>query len=434
MTPVSMYAQPLRPRLRGRELALLIFPLALTALGFIVLQLLHNHPVTAGPLWPALALIGAALVAHGLLSLFAPDADQTLLPLALTLNGLGLVMIERLASNFTARQTTAMLIGLAVALALAIWPDTLRLLERARYSLLVPGILLLLLAVLISLTPFGSSRALFLTVGRFGFQPSELLKLLLVIFLAGYLDFHREKFVTFRLLRPFRDVRWLWVYFPMLGMWGFSMLLLVWQRDLGAALLFFGTFLALAYLATQRGDYAMLGVGLFAVGAAAAYTLFAHVRERVAIWLDPWGATIGDPYQIIQGLLAVANGGILGQGLGQGFPDFVPVVHSDFILAAVAEEWGLAGVLAVIGIFLLLLLRGFDISLREPDGYRQLLASGLTTLLALQALIIMAGSLRLIPLTGITIPFLSYGGSSLVTMYALLGVLLRLSRDTNCEP
>lgn len=428
-----MYAQPLRPRLRGRELVLSIFPLALTALGFAVLQLVQDNPVTAGRLWPALVLIATALVAHLLLSFFAPDADQTLLPLALMLNGMGLVMIERLAANFTARQTAAMVIGLAAALALALWSDTLRLLERARYSLLVPGILLLLLALLVSLTPFGSGQALFLTVGRFGFQPSELLKLLLVIFLAGYLDFHREKFVTFRLSRPFRDVRWLWVYFPMLGMWGLSMLLLVWQRDLGAALLFFGTFLALAYLATQRGDYVVLGVVLFAAGALGAYSLFDHVRERVAIWLDPWDATIGDPYQVIQGLLAIANGGILGQGLGQGFPDFVPVVHSDFILAAIAEEWGLAGVLAVIAIFLLLLLRGFDVALREPDGYRQLLASGLTTLLALQALIIMAGSLKLIPLTGITIPFLSYGGSSLVTMWALLGLLLRLSRDAERE-
>lgn len=420
-----------RPQLRGRELLLLVFPAALTALGFTVLQLLQNESVTAGRIWPAVALVVGALVAHGVLSLLAPDADQVLLPLALTLNGLGLVMIERLASNFTVRQTVTMIIGLIVALGLAVWPNTIRLIERARYSLIVVGIVLLLLAIVVSLTPFGSNEPLFLTVGRFGFQPSEFLKLLLVIFLAGYLDFHREKFVTFRLTRPFRDIRWLWVYFPMLGTWGFAMLLLVWQRDLGAALLFFGIFLALAYLATQRGDYVILGLGLFAAGVFAAYTLFDHVKERVAIWRDPWGATSGDPYQIIQALLAVANGGILGQGLGQGFPDFVPVVHSDFILAAIAEEWGVAGVVALIALFLLFLLRGFEIALHEPDGFRQLLAGGLTTLVGLQALIIMAGSLKLIPLTGITIPFVSYGGSSLLTMYALLGLLLRLSRDVN---
>ncbi|HYN88249.1 MAG TPA: FtsW/RodA/SpoVE family cell cycle protein, partial [Ardenticatenaceae bacterium] len=294
---------------------LLLFPTALTVLGFSVLQMIENESVTAVRIWPAFVVVGAALVAHLLLTFLAPDADQMLLPLALVLNGMGLVMIERLASNFTVRQVAAMLIGLVVALGLAIWPNTLRMLERVRYSLIVPGILLLLLAV------FGAG--LFLRIGRFGIQPSEFLKLLLVIFLAGFLDFHREKFVFFRLSRPFADRRWLWVYFPMLGMWGLSMLLLVLQRDLGAALLFFGTVLALAYLATQRLDYVMLGLALFAAGATAAYSLFSHVQARVAIWRDPWSGT-DEAYQIVQALLAVGNGRVFGQGLGQGFPDFVP--------------------------------------------------------------------------------------------------------------
>jgi cell division protein FtsW (lipid II flippase) len=418
-----------RVAFRGREFLLLLFPFAMTGLGFAVLRMLENEPITVERIWPALAFVGAGVLAHLLLTVFAPEADQVLLPIVLTLNGMGLVMIERLANNFTTRQVSTMLIGMTACVVLACWSETLRFIERYRYSLLLPGIGLLLLAVLISLSPFGGDLALFITIGRFGLQPSEILKVILIIFLAGYLDFHREKFMTFRLTSPMADRRWLWVYFPMLAMWGFAMMLLVLQRDMGAALLFFGSFLALAYFATQRGDYVMLGMGLFVVGATVATMLFGHVQARVAIWLDPWNSEVGDPYQVVQGLLAVANGGILGQGLGQGHPDFVPVVHSDYILTAIAEEWGLAGVIAVTGLFLLFMLRGFDIALRGRESSRQLLAAGLTTLVCLQALIIMAGTLKLMPLTGITLPYVSYGGSSIMTMYALLGLLLRLSRE-----
>ncbi len=410
------------------ELGLLGFPLVFLALGFWLLRQL-DVPTASGHLWPAAVAAAGLIAAHVALGVWCPRHDPVLLPLVAMLNAVGLVMIERLASNFTARQVVAMLVGLTLAVVLAAWPHALSTLRRVRYSLILPGILVLLITVLIGLSPLGGGQSMFLRVGPIGFQPSEPLKLLLIIFLASYLDQHHEKFRAVRLSRLWRERRWLWVYFPMLFMWGFAMILLVLQRDLGAALLFFGIFLSMTYLATARRDYALIGLGLFAVGASAAVQLFAHVRARLLIWRNPWPEADERAFQVVQALLAVAAGGVLGQGLGQGYPDFVPVVHSDFILVAVAEEFGVAGVLATVGLYLMLMERGFRAALRARDGFAQLLAGGITVMLCLQAFIIMAGTLKLIPLTGVTLPFVSYGGSSLMTSYAATGLLLRVSAD-----
>jgi cell division protein FtsW (lipid II flippase) len=413
---------------RWREFLLLLFPLSLTALGFYVLQLLAGQ-VNAERYWPAIVLAVGMLTLHLLLSWRAPRADQTLLPVVAMLNGIGLIMIERLASNFTVRQTSAMVIGMILCAILALWREWPHHAERYRYSLILPGILLLTIGLVLSFAGEGPGRSVLAITERFGIQPSEPLKILLILFLAGFLDFHREKFVTVRLTHPFQDRRWLWVFIPLLGMWGISMLLLVLQRDLGMALLFFAIFLVLAYMATQRLDYVALSMVFFLVGAFVAYHTLSYVVVRFAVWLDPWSYREGGGFQIIQALLAVAHGGIFGRGLGQGYPGFVPVVHSDFIMAAVGEEWGLAGILAVIALFLIFLLRGFQIAMRAPDSFLQIVAGGLTSLISLQALIIMAGSLKLVPLTGITLPFVSYGGTSLMTSYILLGMLLRISRE-----
>ncbi len=411
------------------ELALLSFPSAFMLVGFWLLQRL-DVPTAGDRLWPAVVAALLALGAHVLLGRLCPNHDPVLLPLALMLNAVGLVMIERLASNFTLRQVLAMLVGLSMAVALATWPHALYTLKRVRYTLILPGLLLLAITVVIGLSPLGSGPSLSLRIGPFGFQPSEPLKLLLIIFLASYLDLHHEKFRSVRLRRLWRERRWLWVYFPMLFTWGFAMLLLVLQRDLGAALLFFSLFLIMTYLATGRYDHVLIGLVLFAAGAFVTAQFFEHVQARIAIWRNPWPEAEGVAFQVVQALLAVAAGGVVGQGLGQGFPDFVPVVHSDFILVAVAEEFGLAGVLALVALYLLFMERGFRVALRARDGFAQLLAGGITTLICLQALIIMAGSLKLIPLTGITLPFVSYGGSSLMTSYAAVGLLLRISAET----
>jgi cell division protein FtsW (lipid II flippase) len=213
----------------------------------------------------------------------------------------------------------------------------------------------------------------------------------------------------------------------MLLMWGFSMVLLLWQRDLGAALLFFGVFLAMLYVATGQGRYVLTGVGLLLVGSLAGYRLFSHVALRIDIWWDPWAEAAGRAFQIVQSLLAFASGGVLGQGLGQGLPTAIPVVHTDFVFAAIGEEYGLMGALAVIACFALLVGRAFHIALKAGRPFDQLLAAGIGALLGLQSLAIMAGTLKLMPLTGVTLPFVSYGGSSLLTSMIMVGLLLHIS-------
>jgi cell division protein FtsW (lipid II flippase) len=213
----------------------------------------------------------------------------------------------------------------------------------------------------------------------------------------------------------------------MLLMWGFSMVLLIWQRDLGAALLFFGVFLAMLYAATGQGRYVLIGLTLLGVGSLAGYRLFDHVALRIEAWWNPWREASGRSFQIVQSLLAFASGGVLGQGLGQGLPTAIPVVHTDFVFAAIGEEYGLAGAMAVIACFALLVSRAFYIALRASRPFDQLLAAGIGALLGLQALVIMAGTLKLMPLTGVTLPFVSYGGSSLLTSMMMVGLLLHIS-------
>jgi cell division protein FtsW (lipid II flippase) len=266
------------------------------------------------------------------------------------------------------------------------------------------------------------------------FQPSELLKVLFVIFLAAYLADQRELLIyaTWR-LGPLR-LPPLPYLLPLVVMWLLVLGLVVVQRDLGAALLFFGIFLALLYAATARLDYVLAGLLAFAVGATVCYQLFGHVQDRVAIWLDPWAYAQGRGYQIVQALIALGAGGVFGAGLGYGYPEYIPAVHTDFVLAAIGEELGLLGSLAVVGLYLLLVYRGFRIALRAPEPYWQLLAVGLTTVLGLQALVILGGTIRLIPLTGITLPFVSYGGSSLLVNYLAIGLLLRISGESQIAP
>jgi cell division protein FtsW (lipid II flippase) len=268
---------------------------------------------------------------------------------------------------------------------------------------------------------------LWIGAGGVYFQPSELYKVILVIFLAAYLAEKRELIVLagWR-VGPLRlpPVPYL---LPMVAVWLLSLGLVVVQRDLGAALLFFGIFLALLYVATERVSYVLAGLGAFAVGGFVAYQLFGHVRDRVSIWLDPWPQAQERGYQLVQALIALGAGGVFGSGLGYGYPEYIPAVHTDFVIAAIGEELGLLGSLAVVALYLLLVYRGFRIALRAPDAYLQLLAVGLSTVLGLQALVILGGTLRLIPLTGVPLPFISYGGTSVAILLAAVGVLLSVA-------
>jgi len=389
------------------------------ALSLVVEGFVHWRHLFAPLVW--LLVMGAA---HYLLGRFKPERDPFLLPIIGLLNGWGLLLIDRLAVNFLGRQVVWMVLSTAVMLAITILPSNLRLLRDYRYTWLTLGLLLLAATLLFGVNPSGFGAELWLplpVIGRVYFQPSELLKLLLLIFLASYFD-EREP-----LLRESK--RPLPYLAPLLLMWGFCMMLLVWQRDLGAATLFFIVFLALLYLATGEKRYVWGGLGLLVIGSIFAYNLFDVVSLRVDTWLNPWPEANNRAFQIVQSLYALAAGGVGGQGIAQGFPDYIPVVHSDFAFAAIAEEWGLVGSLGVVACFALLAHRGMRLAALARRPFHQYLAAGITLMFSAQALLIMGGVTRLLPLTGVTLPFVSYGGSSLLMSGVMGGLLMYLSAE-----
>jgi cell division protein FtsW (lipid II flippase) len=283
-----------------------------------------------------------------------------------------------------------------------------------------------------------NGQRLTLEIGPLSGQPSELLKVILVVFLAGYLSENRALLVEQDTrLGPLRMPPLPYLA-PMVAMWAIALGIVVVQRDLGAALLFFGVFLALLYAATGRFSLVVLGLALFVAGSAVMANLFEHVRARIDVWLDPLGDPLGAGYQLSQALHAFARGGLLGQGLGGGLPEIagrppIPAIHTDFPLAALGEELGIVGVLAILGVYLVIVQRGMRIGVAAADDFRSLLAIGLALVIGIQAFIIAAGNLDVLPLTGVTLPFISYGGSSLMANALVAGLLLALS-DKGVEP
>jgi len=432
-------------RLRWTEFQLLIIPAILSILGMLIVILVPSVPIftaattPAGAvswgwadLWMSLLFVALLLGIHLWLNFTQPSADQILLPVVATLTVLGLIMIQRLEPSLIRtypsfsyegianKQVLWIGVGLVALWGTLIAARDLRWLQRYKYTFALLG-LALVAATLVFGVEVNGAR-LWFRLGPLSFQPSELLKILLVIFLAGYLDDKRE------LIAPRSGTGFqmppLPYLLPMGIMWAGAMVLFIIQKDLGSALLFFGIFLAMLYLASGRPLYIVAGLTAFLGGALVLYQFLDHIRNRVAIWADPWTA---QGYQLAQALYAFANGGVLGTGLGLGQPAWIPEVHTDFVFVALGEELGLAGTMAVLALYLILVYRGFTIALRARDGYYQLLAVGLTTILGLQTLIILGGVTRLIPLTGITLPFISYGGSSLVVNFIIVGLLLRIS-------
>ncbi len=375
--------------------------------------------------WIACALAGATLLRR-----YLPAHDRLLFTLAMFLSGWGLVAVLRLAPAFAQRQALWLVIGLAAMLGVALAPHVLNWLRVYRYVVLALALLLLLATIVFGRNPSGFAFAprLWLSLGLFYIQPSEIMKIILVAFMASYLgeqstairaDAHsggKNRSLSPRLVGP------------MLLMWLLSLVILVWQRDLGAATLFFVVFLLLLYLTSGDARILLGGGILIIIAAITAYHLFDVVRLRVDIWLNPWPESDGRAYQIVQSLMAFGAGGIFGAGVGLGSPGYIPVAHSDFVFAALAEEWGLLGVICVLSCFAVLALRGLTIGLAHSGrDFHKLLAVGLTLMLVVQALMIMAGVLKLLPLTGVTLPFVSYGGSSLLVCFTMTGLLLRLS-------
>lgn len=436
----------------GRELSLLLVVIAFTFVNAAAYSLVIDSALRWSHLYAPVVWAVVVAIAHVTLRTWRPRRDPFLLPTVALLSGWGLLLQDRLAPNFLGRQTLWFVLATAAMLLVAIVPRTYQPLMRYRYSLLTGGLLLLAVTLIFGVNPSGSGAALWLPIpfpflGTVYFQPSELLKLLLVIFLASYFTeleplYHYRKrangrgssgsaarITTFQKHMPFLG--------PLLLMWGFTLLLLVWQRDLGAAALFFVVFVALLYLATGEKVYTISGfLLLLLAGIIAFYAFDTVVAPRVLSWLNPWPNVSDRAYQIVQALYAQAAGGILGQGIGQGYPDFIPVVHSDFVLAAIAEEWGLIGSLTIVSSFAVLAVRGLRTAILairspRPQFFHAYVAAGIVALFSVQTFLIMGGVTRLLPLTGITLPFVSYGGSSLLVSNLAIGMMIYISAHSD---
>lgn len=414
--------------LQDQEALLTLLAILFNLAGAVQLSLALHGQLFLQELLPPLELAICLGGVHLFLRRRMPERDPLLLPITGFLSGLGLLLVRRLAPFFLPRQLLWFVLSTAVLIVCALLPDDLRWLRRYRYTWLSLGLFLLALTLVFGVNPAGEGVRLWLGLGGFYFQPSELLKLLMIVFLASYLAEKRHLLS----LASVRLGHWQLpspAYLgPMLLMWSFSLLLLAWQHDLGAALLFFGAFLAMLYVATGRSQYVWVGLLLFLGGSVAGYHLFSHVQTRVDAWLNPWPESAGRAFQIVQSLLAFANGGFLGQGLGQGSPTFIPVVHTDFVFAAIGEELGLLGALGTLICFGLLVGRGIRTALLATNDFERLLAAGISAMLGIQTVVIVGGTTKLIPLTGVTLPFVSYGGSSLVTSSAMIGLLLNISQ------
>jgi peptidoglycan glycosyltransferase len=436
-----------------RERAFLIVAALFIFTNSIAYSLALDDTLRWNHLWVPIVWFGVTLCGHLLISRYKADRDPFLFPVFAFLAGWSLLLQDRLAPNFLSRQVLWFLMGTVAILLVAILPKTLAPLQRYRYLLLFGGLALIGLTLLFGVNPSGSGAALWLPIpipiwGKVYLQPSELLKILLVIFLASYFTeqeplYHYRKQQTRRnnqagmdrLMESIRNqVPFLG---PLLLMWGFTIILLVWQQDLGAAALFFLVFIALLYLATGSVAYVVIGIFLLVMAGAGLYFVFdTVVTPRIISWIDPWPHASTFGYQIVQSLMAQAAGGVIGQGIGQGFPDYIPVVHSDFVLAAIAEEWGLIGSLAVIACFALLAQRGLRIALDSTLGsqsnlFHAYLAAGFSVVFTIQAFLIIGGVTKLLPLTGITLPFISYGGSSFLVSSIMIGLLVFLSATNN---
>ncbi|MFW7414904.1 FtsW/RodA/SpoVE family cell cycle protein [Demequina sp. SO4-18] len=425
---------------RRAELVLLGLSWAIVVLARALVDY-HADYLELGPL--GIYAGGAALLmlgSHLILRRYAPSADPVLLPAVIAINGVGLAMIRRVDfayAQYRGRETdfgdaqigwTAAGILLAMVVVFVIRDH--RLLRRFTYTAGVVGLALYLLPLVPGLGVTINGARIWIDVFGRSLQPGEFAKIAMVVFFAGYLVTNRDtlalagpRFLGLRFPRP-RDMG------PLLLVWVAALMLMVYQRDLGASLLFFGIFLGLLYVATQRISWVVTGVAMFGVGAVLAGAVFPHVRARYDAWLnalDPQLYSSGTSEQLVRGLFGMASGGLFGTGLGEGRPDLVPYAESDFIIASLGEEMGLTGLMAILALYLILVQRAFRTSIGVRDGFGKLVAGGLGFALALQVFIVVGGVTRVIPLTGLTTPWLAYGGSSMLANWIIVGLLLRIS-------
>lgn len=430
-------------RKRNIELLLLVFVLGIAWLALFLVEnaTSFRHPIGVTQIYVVVVVV---VIGHLAIRIFAPFADQFLFPIAVLLNLLGIVMIHRLdiadevratASNSTySTEAGSQLIWFGIGIALLITTLIVvkdhRRLQRYTFTAMVAGLVLLLLPMLPVLGASINGARLWIRIGSLSFQPAEIAKIVLPIFFAGYLARNRNSLASIR-------EKWAGIGFPrrkdlgpIVSAWAISLLVLISQRDLGTSLLFFGLFVGMLYIATGQRTWLALGGILFASGAFVAYQLFSHVKLRAMVWLDPFPYALNESYQLVQGLYGFASGGLFGRGLGQGYSWLVPYAKSDFILSAFGEELGYVGLIAITFLYAFIVQRTLRTSLMTKDDFGQLLSAGLAIVLGLQLFVVFGGVTRLIPLTGLTTPFLAAGGSALIANWIMIALVLRISHTS----
>lgn len=419
-----------RLKLRRTEMWLLILATLVVSIMFISLELAMGNELGTHILMLMGGYIGIFIVAHLAMAWVAPFADQIMLPVVAALNGIGLVMIYRLdeATGYSTVNSQLMwtVVGVTLMVAVLLLLRDYKSLSRYSYLLGVVGIVLLALP-LVWPQPGGVEARIWIWVGPFSIQPGEFSKILLLLFFAQLLATKRALFTVagYRFLGMdfprLRDLA------PILVVWALAILIMAGANDFGPALLLFTTVLAMVYLATGRGSWLLIGAVLVAVGAFAVYQVSSKIQERVQNFVDPVAHYDTTGYQLSQSLFGMSWGGITGTGIGQGYPNMIPVVHSDFILAAIGEELGLIGLAAIIVLFGVFVTRGMRTATLARDSYGKLVASGLSMTIMIQIFVVVAGISSLMPMTGLTTPFMSQGGSSLMANYILMAIILRIS-------
>lgn len=424
---------------RAAEAVLLVIALILGLGGLAMVGYTMEGKLPEGFWVTALVLTALSLTAHIVLRIRAPYADQVILPAVMLLNTLSLAMITRLDLDTSPlmeganseRHLMWMSLGMVVACVVLVVLRDHRVLRKYTYTVMVAALVLVVLPLIPGLGQQINGARIWISIGPFSLQPAEFAKILFAIFFAGYLVANRDtlalagKKVLGLQLPRIRDLG------PILVVWAVSLMVLVFQKDLGTSLLFFGLFVTMLYLATERGGWVAIGLSMFVVGAFAAWTVLWHVQQRVKIWLDPLNSEligqVGGSYQIVQGFFGMAYGGMFGAGWGEGYSRFIPFAFSDMIYAAFGEELGLTGLLGILLVYLVIVQRGLRSAIGVRDGFGKLLAGGLAFVMALQVFVVVGGITQVIPLTGLTLPFMAQGGSSLLANWIVVALMLRVS-------
>ncbi|MCR5583143.1 MAG: FtsW/RodA/SpoVE family cell cycle protein [Eggerthellaceae bacterium] len=410
---------------RNTELLLLLIAAPIVILLYAMIVMNEGQTLSVETLGVPLGIFGSFAVAHLAVRKWAPAADPAILPIAFALSGIGIAFITRLAPDMAIRQVMWLFLGIVCMIGVLVFMKNIDRTANYKYTLMIFGILLLLSPMLPGIGTEISGSRIWLSLGSFSFQPGEIAKILIVLFLAGYLAANREMLSVFTMrLGPLRlpDIRTL---LPMLLVWGLALIVVIFEKDLGSALVVFFVFLTMLYVTTGKRVYIAVAIILLAIGGVFAYSAFSHVQIRVSTWLDPFADAQGTGYQLCQAIYSMADGGIFGVGIGNGLCDKIPVVESDYIFAAICEEAGLLGAAGVLLLFVAFAVRGIVTAARAKSDVSSFIATGLTASIVLQAFIIVGGVTRLIPLTGLTLPFISQGGSSLLASFIAVGMLLK---------